>query len=424
MLETPEETFQNDINKSNIKNSKNIWIFFQEGGPPELNTLCRHHFLGKELCELGYNVTIFSGSFSHLASEEKSFQGNFKIERNDGINNIWVKLPQYKNSGGIGRIISWITFMVKLFFFPYKRMSKPDYILVSSMPIFPIVNALWLKRKYKVKKIILEIRDIWPLTLTMLGGYSNYNPFIIILRQLEKFAYKNSDIITSVLSDADKHIEASGIVNKQYHWISNGMSREVIKKSYEISNVEKYNLPKDKFIVGYTGALGLANAMEYFLEASKMLLKNSKIHFVIVGDGPFRDSYVEKFGSYSNITFIPKVKKFEVSSLLSCFDLLYVASRNYEIYKYGISANKIFDYMLAGKPILMSSFKHKSYIELANCGRMIPAENSNEIAKAIEEISNMPKEERAKMGENGRQFLMENLTYDIMAKKLDKILVN
>ena len=111
-------------------------------------------------------------------------------------------LPNFK------KIISNLIYTFKLFFLSSKRLGKPDIIIISSMPIFPILSGIFLKYKFNAEKLLFEIRDLWPLTPMYLSGYSKYHPMIIFMKWFEKLGYKKSDGIVSLLPNAHPYINA------------------------------------------------------------------------------------------------------------------------------------------------------------------------------------------------------------------------
>ncbi len=396
--------------------SKNIWIINQYLTTPELNgDGYRHYYLAKEFEKKGYDITLITSSFSHVPSKNISFKGLFKILDND-VRTLVVKGNRFTNSKGVPRILSWLIFCGLLFFIPIKKLPKPDYIVVSSMSILPVLNVVYyFKKKFPKAKFILEIRDIWPLTLVELGGYSDRNVFVRFLAWVEKLGYRRADHIVSVLVNADKHIEnVLGRNDFKYSWISNGYNLEKLKNKEKISDYLDRNIPKNKFVIGYAGTLGKANAMEYVIQAMNSVPKN--ICLCLLGSGNEKEKLMGITTS-DNIVFLDKVPKSQVLPFLKACDLLYLGWYNSKIYNYGISAQKTFDYMFAGKPILMSGEFLDNPISRGKCGFVIPAENSKRIRESIISISQMDKAKLDKLGSIGKEYLLENFTYDILAKK-------
>jgi glycosyltransferase involved in cell wall biosynthesis len=175
-------------------------------------------------------------------------------------------------------------------------------------------------------------------------------------------------------------------------------------------------VPKDKFIVGYTGTIGIANALEYLLEAASKLQEYKDIAFVIVGDGKEKRRLKEKY-KFDNIIFIEPIQKKQVQSILKLFDVCYIGWNKERLYEYGISANKIFDYMYSAKPVVHSYSGKSDIVTLANCGITIDAQNPKAIKEAILKLYSMPKEQREALGQNGKKYVLEHFTYEKLAKK-------
>ena len=167
--------------------------------------------------------------------------------------------------------------MVKVCFLGVKKLGKPDVVIVSSMPIFPILSGYYLKKKFGAK-LLFEIRDIWPLTLEQLDNKSKNHPAVRFIGWFEKFGYRKADTIVSLLPYAHEHIEsvAGKAVNFQY--IPNGIDPKEV--GYEKIPTDLENqIPTDKFIIGYAGTISITNALDIFFECAKKLQNNTDLHF-------------------------------------------------------------------------------------------------------------------------------------------------
>jgi glycosyltransferase involved in cell wall biosynthesis len=403
--------------------TKNIWVINQYiDTPPDFESH-RHYSLAKNWIKYGFKVTLINGSFSHIKTDKANNQKeHFQLRHLEkSIDLLTIKVNSYGSSLSFGRFWNMILFCVKLFFIPTKDLKQPDIILVSSTSLFPIINGYFLKRKFKGAKLVFEIRDIWPLTLIELNGSSKFHPLIILLAKIEKFGYKQADWITSTLEHADNHIKR--IIDKKFHftWIGNGINLESISST----NETKYTLPKDKINITYVGTLGTANALEFLIEAAIQLQNNPRIQFHIFGDGYMSEKLQKLAQKANNVSFHGKIEHKQVFNIYSQSDLLYLGWRNKEIYKFGVSANKIFEYLLAGKPILMSGNHIQSDpVSLAKAGLIVPSENVDAIVKAIIDFVAMPNSAKEQMGLNAYNYVMQNHTYDFLAKKYMQVFQN
>lgn len=403
--------------------SKVIWIINQTAGTLDHGWGERHFFLSKFWVKQGYNVKIISGSYNHLFIKQPKIEKKLftveNIEKN--IDFCWVKVPKYKNTG-FSKMLSNLSYTAKLFFLTTKHLDKPDVILVSSMPIFPILNGAFFKRKYKAEKLIFEVRDLWPLTPIHLKGYAKNHPLIKVISWFEKYAYKKSDAIVSLLPNAASYINSISKNADKFYYIPNGIDKYLIGDK-PLPDEIKNKIPKNKFIIGYTGTIGLANAMEYFVAATRVI-KNKNIHFVIVGDGHKKEVLKEHVRGSNNITFIDKINKSQVQRMISYFDVCYLGRYNSPLYENGVSYNKYFDYMLAKKPILESSALIKDQVELSGCGIIVKPECEVAIVEGILKLYEMTEEERKKIGIKGYEFVKKYHSFEYLSSKYLKIFNN
>jgi glycosyltransferase involved in cell wall biosynthesis len=400
--------------------NKNIWIFNQTAGKPDSGWGERHYFLSKYWAKNGWNTTIFSGSYNHLFSNQPKISNKTFTKENveKGIIFSWVRIKKY-NPNSVFKLWSMLVFAWKILFIPSDEYEKPSVILISSMPLFSVIPAYYLSKKYKAK-LIFEVRDLWPQTPIYLKGYSKWHPVVFVMSIIEKFGYRKADAIVSVLPNAYHYINKISKKPSKFNYIPNGIDENLVGKvslSKEIIN----KIPTDKFIVGYTGTLGLANAMEYLIDAVKLLKDELKIHFVIVGDGYLKEQFKSQTEDLMNITFINKIKKSQVQTMIKHFDICYVGRYDSPLYKHGVSYNKYFDYMLAKKPILESSNLIKDPVELSDCGIIVKPENAEEIKRGILQFKSLSTNEMDKFGSNGYNYVKKYHNFEYLSASYEKL---
>jgi glycosyltransferase involved in cell wall biosynthesis len=391
--------------------AKNVWIINQFAGKPTSGWGERHYYFSKNWIVKGYNVTLISGSYNHVFNELPEAPNQFNFEKVEGTRFCWVKTPKY-DPQSILRFWSFLVFAFKAFFIPISKLGRPDIIVVSSMPIFPILTGYLLKLRYNAKALFFEIRDIWPLTLILLGDVSDRHPAVKFIGWFEKFGYKRADKIVSLLPNAAEHFEEIAGAGDKFVYIPNGLDEEVLVK--ELAPMEDLSqIPSDKFVIGYTGTLGLANALEFFVEAAGMLKDDLRFFFVVVGEGYLKKQLLETSKDYGNIVFLSKVRKNQVASYLEKFDVCFVGRNNSPLFKHGVSANKYFDYMLAGKPILDSNNYIKDPVELSGCGLIVTPDSAQSIRDGILEMYNFGRIKLEELGLKGKKYVGEfhNITF-------------
>ena len=402
--------------------NKTIWIINEYAGSKYHGMEFRHYYLGKELVKRGYKVYIITASYSHLFKKLPEEKGVFTFEHIDGIHYIWIRVPRYGHAHNKRRVLKWLALTLRLYKLPVHKMKEPHALILSPMAPFPILPAYKLAKRFNAK-LIYEVKDIWPLTLIELGGYSKLHPLIALMQWCEDSAYRKADYVVSVLPRAIDHMKQHGLKPERFVYIPNGICLEEISAVQPLDAQTGNKIPKDKFVVGYAGTIGFANALEYLVDAAELLKEHKDIVFVIVGEGMEKEKLtnsVERKG-LKNVTFIDAVPKNQVQNVLKKFEVCYIGWRKSSLYKYGISANKIFDYAYAAKPIVHSYSGSGDIINEANCGISVEYENSKTIADAIMKLYDMSPEERKQLGENGKKYVLENHSYESLADKYEMI---
>ena len=408
---------------------KVIWYCHHYAGSPSLGMSFRPYYLVKEFCDAGYNAFVIAASDHHLKSDPYRQKKAVELRTIDQVNFINLKTPSYKKNGFF-RIVNMLKYASSFIVRSNEIIAhtgKPDVIIVSSAHPFHYVPLERLAKRYGAK-IIFEVRDLWPLSLIKLLHMPRWNPLIFILGMIEKRAYRNSHHVVSLLNNALPYMESKGLEKTKYKVIPNGVSTELFtvsnKQQLPHSIQKKVNDLKERgyFLVGYTGALGKPNAMDYLIEAINIIQSQNKlIHCFIVGKGVLKKKLEQDAANIQNITFIPPIRKDEIPLFLKQIDLLYIGWNDSDLYQYGISPNKIFDYMMSGRPILESCNKMASIVDVFGCGKYCEPANPDAIANAIIEMSLMSSDALQEMGKKGREAVKNNFDYKILANKYMEI---
>ena len=402
--------------------SKVVWYVSKYTAPPgETNSASRAFSLLRELGSLGYSPVLITSTSNHFATAPK-FDCTYKFQKLDGVKICWVSGISYKNTKSLRRILSWIEFEWKLFLLPRRILPTPDAIIVSSLSLLTIIVGLYWRWRFKCR-LIFEVRDIWPLTLTEEGSFHRFNPLILLLGVVERLGYRYADKIVGTMPNLDEHIQNVIGRPRKASCIPMGINTDDIVASEIAGPVASLSIiPDGKFVVGYVGSIGNTNALDWLFKVAEEMQCYDSIHFLIVGDGDCRRRYVRTYGSLPNITFHPRVNKRNVPSLLAQCDVLYFSTYRSSVWQFGQSLNKVIDYMLSGKPIIGSFSGYPSMINEAGCGQFVPAESVPALKQAILLHSKMPKHELEAMGAKGRAWLTTERQYKTLAKRYAKIL--
>lgn len=367
---------------------------------------------------MGHKCTVISSLNHHLSKFPHEKEGEYLIE---DVPYYLVDTKEYKGNG-LSRVLNMLGFGGNLFKSPFKRFAKenkPDVIIASTAHPFHMLAAKYYAKKYKAK-LILEVRDIWPLSLQELVGVSKYHPFCVLINLFQKFAYRTCDHCVSLLENAESFFVEEGLAKNSFTCIPNGMElpdeNDIVDEAL-ISEVEA-QIEKFDFVVGYTGALGVPNNMSPLVEAAG-LVQDKNIGVLLVGDGVEKDelkSYCERNG-VNNVVFFRKVPKEQVRYIIGLCDAMFINAKHKPIYKHGISPNKIFDYMLENKAVFNGIDAPGNPMAQANCEVRFKGDDANDLAKKLIQFY----DNKASFECTSREFVIANHLYSELAKKFDNL---
>ncbi len=410
---------------------KNIWLLNHYASMEG-----RHTFFARELVERGYNVTLFASSFMHNNFKEtKIYPSNsysLYEETEDGYSRVWIKTPPYKRNN-YKRFLNQIYFAIRGYMAGKKlKHSKPDVIVGSSVHPFTGLTAYKLSKKYGVP-FIFEVRDLWPQTLIDLGVLKEKGLTVYLFRKLELFLYQRAVRIISVLPKGEDYITGLGIKKDKVVHIPNGIrldwfDRKALSANDSFALKEYFNRHRGHLVFIYLGAMGIANGLDTVLKAAGLLQQKDpavteKIRFLMVGDGPEKESLtlMAKDLGIQNVDFLGYLEKDLVPFILDSADVALFHLADTPVFRYGVSSNKLFDYMAAAKPIIYAVNSCFNFAEAAKCGIAIPPDNPDEFAGAIIKMIEMPENDRINMGIKGRQYVKNNHEFSILTDRLIEV---
>lgn len=376
----------------------------------------RHHELARYLAEQNHRVSIIASHVSYLTGNDQS---NARIyEDKDGLIHIHraYTYPALHKSF-FHRLISFLSFMLSSFF---KAISiqKVDLVWGTTPPIFQSFTA-WLVSRIKGVPFLLEVRDLWPEFAIAVGVLKS--PLLIRLSYwLERFLYRHADRIVVNSPGFVEHVTSKG--GKNIEVIPNGADIDL----FEVVDTQKARKAlgwEEKFTVLYAGAHGMSNDLEVVLDAANELCGNTDILFTLVGGGKEKTNLIEKVKmmGITNVQFLPPVPKTQIGQTLSAADACIAILKPIEMYK-TTYPNKVFDYMAAGKPIILAiDGVIREVVENANCCIFCTPGDPHAIVNAINFLYNNQDISR-QMGLNGRKYLEENFDREQIAKNLGGLL--
>ncbi|MDB4485962.1 glycosyltransferase family 4 protein [Synechococcus sp. AH-707-B22] len=398
---------------------KHLWIVNHYAQEPSGPGGTRHFSFARHLLEYDWKTFIIASSCEHNTGRQRL--GDFETLRADcvdGVDFLWLKVAFEPIS------VLWLR-LFAMFSFAFtvlkpastRALPLPDLVIGSTVHPFAALAACFLARRYRVP-FVFEVRDLWPRTLVAMGAIRADGPFDLFFGWLERWlAFRSSSVVVLMPGGID-YFHSLGIPRQRLVWLPNGAELSDFPPPPTCIKAQPFRLV-------YCGSHGPANALDTVLDAMALLQKRGVSSNVLmlrmIGDGSCKAELQQRARDLGllNVIFEPPVPKKVLASLISEADGFVVAMQRLpELYRYGISFNKLFDYFQAARPIVSASCAAYDPVLAADAGFVVPADDPFALAQGIDKLRQLPFLERQRLGLNGRAYLEENHSYERLGQRL------
>ncbi|MBN2543173.1 glycosyltransferase family 4 protein [bacterium] len=400
-----------------MRSSKKHILFITQYFPPEMGACAgRIYKFAVGLRKRGYRVTVFTEIPNYPSGKiHKDYKGRlFKRENIESVD-VW-RLPVFPNSRItiVGRIGYYLSFMISAIFFSIFR-SKVDVVFATSPPSTVALAGVFIKF-FKGCKAIVDIRDLWAGSIISMG-YARWSlaGFLIFI---EHFVYKNASIITTISKEVKKIVALEAGFesdNAKIVCLENAVNPEVY------SSVGKIDKWKGKFVVMYSGSLGIAQGLMTVIDVAILLKEYPDIHFVFIGDGVERDKLESVSKGLNNVEFLGEKPRSMIPEYLKRADTALVPLKDVEQFK-AVYPIKLIEYLAAGVPVICS-LKGESarVVEEFNVGIVVPPEDPPKLAEAIINLYH-DKNKRDQFASNTHRIIKKNFYLPQKLEALERII--
>lgn len=399
-----------------------VYQYYQGHGAPGHSLV---YELTQFLAERGHDVTVISGETGYMQRNVPTlpwYRRIVKRELDGNVNVVRTYTYSELHRSYLGRLLSFISFSLSC---PLGLLAidKPDVVLASSPPIFPMFSA-WLICKLRRIPFVIEVRDLWPASAVQMGILKN-RQLIRIMAWMERVLYNQSVKIVVLTKGIRDDICARGWPKSKVELITCGVD---IDKLYPDAPGaafirDKYDW-QEKNIVLYFGALGEANNLPVILRAAQRLQKRQDIVFVLIGDGMKRGETEKQVAAIglNNVLVFPPVPKDEARTFISAADLCLVTLRDIPLFN-GAIPTKLIDYMACGKAVLCGIRGEAARIvNDAGAGAMFEPDSDEQFSKLVLKLLG-DKTRLEIMGTRGLAYVQSNLAAATMRHQMESILL-
>ena len=388
-------------------------------GSPEYGMEFRPYYLAREWVRMGHRVQIIASSYSHLRRRNPLVETTNQVDIVDGVEYRWIKTRPYQGNGA-ARLANMLQFTAKLHgMAPQLAAQRPDLVIASSTYPYDAIPAHRIARRAGAA-LVFEIHDLWPLTPQLLGDFSKWHPMIATMQWAENYAYRHADKVVSILPGTQPHAVAHGMAPEKFVHIPNGIDPQDDSAALPQETLDQIaSFARSFRAIGiYAGGHAISNALDPLI-AALTRADCAEVGMVLVGSGSekARLQALARSHDLQNILFLDPGVKSMVPALLKQAHFAYIGWQDSPLYLHGVSPNKLFDYMMAGLPIVHSTSSPYDLVRDARCGLSVPADDVDKIAQALHAMARMPTPEREQLGLAGRNHVQNHHLYPELARQ-------
>lgn len=411
------------------KEKRSLLLFNHYASTPDMATGTRHYDIGKILAARGYDVTVIASSCTRWGQGNRHCGSGVEYTIEDfpeapGLRFVWIRTAE-EGTSQVSRAIAMLSYLPRATAVVGKLMRRqvlpePTWVVGSCVHQFAGLAALRMARQHAAP-FIYEVRDLWPETLTAIGGWSPHHPAVAVSRCMSKYLYRHADRVVTLLPGSESVIASYGVMASCISVIPNGVDFQRTKAApRRISGTE------GSFLVVYAGSHGRANALDQLIDAAACVdrVKDSQLMFLLIGSGSEKPRLQRRVceEGIRNIVFADPVPKNEIYALLGGADAFFLGTAQTKLYDAGMSMNKLTDYLAVGRPVVLACDAVRNPVSLSGGGYVVPSDQPQVLADAFSHLTTMDAAELAAIGERGRLYARQHLSIDYLADLWEGVL--
>ena len=262
-------------------------------------------------------------------------------------------------------------------------------------------------------RLSLEVRDLWPDSITASGMGREADVSIRMLRALSAFLYRSCDHLVVVSPAFKQELVAKWHVRaEKISLVENGVETDLFTPDGIQDSVKSELGLEGKFVVSYIGTLGVAHGLQTVVQAAAQLQSAlPDIRFLFVGEGADKDrltSLVSRL-KLTNVRFLLQQPRQKIPSIIRASDVCLVLLKKASVFE-TVIPTKMLEFMACGRPVILGvDGQARQIIETAQAGVFIEPEDPAALAQAVTQFY-LDAGLREALGHNGRQYILENLS--------------
>jgi len=384
--------------------------------------------LSAHWAQMGHGVTVLTGFPNHptgvVPPEWRQRLRNLRYkEKISGVQVERTWLWALPNRKAHERIRNYASFCLSAAFTGLD-LPKPDVVIATSPQLLCALAGWWIAA-WKRVPFVFEVRDLWPESLAAVGAGGEGTLLHTTLGAIAGFLYKRATRIVVVTPAFKDHlIKHWRVPPDKIAVVENGVETDLFRPDPAAAEIKTHLNLDARFLICYIGTMGMAHGLETLIAAAEQLQKDlPRATFLLIGEGAEKQRIIDLAAArrLTNILFLDQQPRERIPAYVSAADLCLVMLKRTELFK-TVIPTKLLEYMACARPVILAvDGQSRQIVEQAQAGVFVEPENVDSLVKTICELAQNP-EQRKKLGENGRQYIVENLSRGQTARHYINIL--
>ncbi len=378
-------------------------------------TTNRTEAIAKAMLESGHRVTILSEMPNHPQGVIfPAYKGRFLCHESvDGIPVIHLPVIASPKKNFLTRVLMYLSFSISACSYLLLKRPRYDLLYITSPPLFSALTGLLSKLIFPRRKVVFEVRDLWPDSAIEFGELKS-SALIRLSLWLENQIYQRSDLVVGATRYIGRAITAKGVAPRKIIVSFNGVDQDVLDSYVERQPFSEEHL----FTAVFAGNMGLAYQLEPILDCA-LLMQDEKIRFLFVGGGPAKAGLIDKAQKLKlpNVDFMDPTPRSNMGKILAATDCGIFILKDNKVMS-GALPVKMFDYMAFKLPMVAGvKGEAAEVMNESQAGILVEQNDPGTIATALRRL--MADSELAhKLGGQGRAYVLQHYQRSALAREL------
>jgi len=404
-------------------------LYVSQYFPPEMGApAARVSELARHWVRSGHRVTVLTGFPNHPTGVippdyRRKFRQLVCQERVGDIRVVRTWLLPFPNRKAHERILNYLSFCLSASL-TGSFLTEPDVIIASTPQLFVGLSGWWLGRMRRAP-FILEVRDLWPDSITASGMGREGSMPIRVLRTVAGFLYRSCDhavVVTPAFRE--DLISKWAMPSEKISIVENGVETDLFTPDGGGDTAKRALGIQGRFVVSYIGTFGLAHGLSTVLQGAAQLQASlPEIVFLFVGEGADKKKLVSLAHDKGllNVLFLPQQPREKIPSVIRASDVCLVPLKKADVFK-TVIPTKMLEFMACGRPVVLGLVgQARKVVDQAQAGVFVEPENHVALVQAIIQLYR-DSALRETLGRNGRNYIIEHLSREQTAKQYTAVL--